>query len=178
MNKFPLLLVIIFSTLTLFSSCKEEEDPAIFVKSALLAGGSGQSKSWKLTSFKAKLNSEPEEDIMTEFGDCEKDNIYTFTNNANQDYQATEGATKCDSEDADIMEKGSWAITNDANGAIISINLGAGLSGFPLFFILTLNIGANPKATIVQLTETNFQCKYTYSDGEDTVTYTLGFIKV
>jgi hypothetical protein len=163
------------------SACKEEEDPAVIVKARLLAGNTGQSKSWILTTFTAKVNTDPILNLFDEFEleGCMKDNIYTFTNNTTQNFECTEGATKCSTEDTDLVEEGAWFLTNDAKGATINLNLSTlDTNNFPVFAILFLDFGIQPTGVIKQLTDTTFQCEFVYSDDEDTIIFNLTFTKV
>ncbi len=46
-----------------------------------------------------------------EWDDCEKDDITTF--NTNGTYSIDEGATKCDPDDPQISDSGSWSLSSD-----------------------------------------------------------------
>jgi hypothetical protein len=97
----------------LFSSCKKD-DPAPLgaqTNAKFLAGEKGKTKSWKLREFTYQVGTNPS-GTLTLVG-CFGDNLYTFSNNDSQDYNATEGASKCGTSDPDAIEGGTWAFTLD-----------------------------------------------------------------
>ncbi len=166
-------LLASFFTLSLvlfLSSCGEDEPEPLQseVQAALLAGESGSSKSWKITTLSLKVGTDPEESFN--FEPCFLDNIYTFKNNPAQDYEATEGATKCDSIDPNIIEAGTWAFTTDGKMIIVLPDNLTDSYGI-LFTILTY------PATVVELTETSLKMRMNILDDGEIVVYNLTFVK-
>lgn len=99
---------ILLLTATL-ASCKKDKQS----KTELLTD-----KSWKIIKAEVKSGSGPFVDFFQMEDDCTKDDLQTFfTNNT---YQITEGATKCDSGDPDLIDSGSWALTE--NETMLSID--------------------------------------------------------
>jgi len=170
MNKKLLSLLVVISSSAVIFSCNEDDpEPHPFeVQANLLAGEKGSSKNWKLTGITVKEGTDPEESFG--FDDCFLDNIYTFKNNDAQDYEATEGATKCDSIDPTIIEAGTWAFT--ADGKVIIILPSKLTSSYNILFtILTY------PASVVELTETSLKTRMTLEDSGQTVVYNLTFVK-
>lgn len=165
---------LFLATLIFLSSCgKNDPEPLQSeVKAILLAGAKGSSKSWKLTALSGEFNGSTEE---FEFDNCFLDNIYKFTNNDNQTYQANEGATRCNSESADLIESGNWAFTTNGEIVIIIPDF-IGDSEAGLFSYLQV------PGEVLELTETTFRWKATRteesSEGESVISYTLTFAKL
>lgn len=112
---FPIVTIVMF--LFVFSSCKDEDPiPEYEAKATLLAGEKGASKSWKLVSATVTFDGDTE---SFDFDACFLDNIYKFTNNTTQDYEASEGLSKCVTDDPAIIESGTWSFT--ADGGILVV---------------------------------------------------------
>jgi len=153
---FPLALTGLI--LVLFSSCKEDEpEPEYEIKARLLAGAKGSSKNWNLTSATVTYEDDTE---PFEFNPCFLDNIYKFTNNAEQDYEASEGLTKCESDDPAIIESGTWSFTSDG-GILVVLTFNFTGSDAILFSYF-----AHP-ATVTELTEETMKLEMELNfDGE------------
>ncbi len=132
-----------------------------------LAGAKGSSKSWKLVNATGSLNGGATQPVTLDA--CFLDNLYTFSNNSAQVYQATEGATKCNPSDSTIVEEGSWAFTADAKSLLIDGNYYN--SDGSLFTTL------GQAVKIVQLTSTNLSLSFTVTNSQGTIVYTLNFAK-
>jgi len=116
--RFTPVAIVLFSLLSLVG-CKKD-DPAPLeseVKGKLLAGEKDASKNWRLLGVTVATASNPAQALN--FPACFLDNVYTFNNNASQDYQSADGAAKCSSTDTDPIEKGNWSFT--ADGLIVNI---------------------------------------------------------
>ncbi|MBN8575597.1 MAG: lipocalin family protein [Cyclobacteriaceae bacterium] len=153
--------------LVFISSCKKDEDPepAYEVQSRLLAGAKGSSKTWKLSSASVTYGSNTED---FEFSACFLDNRYKFTNNASQDYEASEGATKCNSTDPTIVESGHWSFTQDG-GILIVLAYDYTNSDGVLFAYFTR------PATVVELTDTSLRIDIEVEYEGDLETYHINF---
>src|SRR5882672_7607054 len=79
------------------------------VNGVLLAGEKGKSKSWRIKDGTSQVGTDAAQPFAVD--PCLMDNIYTFTHDDAQSYQATEGAIKCDPADPDVIESGTWAFT-------------------------------------------------------------------
>ncbi len=187
--RFAPVAIVLFSLLALVG-CKKD-DPAPLeaeVKGKLLAGEKDASKNWRLIGLTFATASNPAQS-QTLFG-CFADNVYTFNNNASQDYQSSEGASKCDSADPDVIEKGNWAFTLD--GLIVNIVVDETLSTWGLFsseilfsvdsdgnLIGVFSEGYPYPASVVNLTETNLTLEMNRLDLDGTKTkYTLTFTAI
>ena len=116
----PKLIVVVgVIALSFLTGCKKDDPQPLQaeVKAKLLAGEAGSSKTWKLVTVTQKIGTGAEQTAT--LGGCESDNIYKFSNNAAQDYEETEGATKCDPTDVATVEKGTWAFTLDGTILVI-----------------------------------------------------------
>src|SRR5258706_627016 len=153
----------------LIESCsKENAKPSVAETNGVtLAGAKGSSKSWLLSSGTASLNSGSYQNLSLDA--CFLDNIFKFTNNSTQDYESTEGSTKCNSTDSTLVEKGSWALTNDGKSLLID---GTPYSQENLFTSLGESV------TIVELTDTSLKVSFAIIDGTDTYHYNLSFVKI
>ena len=112
-NKLSLIFCPLFCLL-IISSCKKEDNKT---RKELIQ----ENTCWKVAKFEAK---DPEtgnfEDYTEDFvGDpCYKDNCYTYVSDGS--YKSTEGATKCDPADADLISTGTWSISADETALTIT----------------------------------------------------------
>lgn len=170
-KKSSVYLSLFLSVLILLGSCKEDDPEPLMaeIQAVLLAGEMGSSKSWKLTSASYKEGAKPSENFDLTL--CFLDNIYLFSNNADQSYRASEGATRCDSADPDVVEAGNWAFTLDGE---ILIVLSDELSGSDnvLFSFLTY------PSEVVALTENSMLLRMSIVEPGTSYTYTLTFVKI
>ena len=159
-------VAIVFFSLLVLTGCKKD-DPAPLeaeVKGKLLAGEKDASKNWRLLGVTVATASNPA--TALNYPACFLDNVYTFFNNASQDYQSADGAAKCFSTDTDPIEKGNWAFTLD--GLIVNIIVDETNSQWGLFSSEILIFGDEEgnitdiftegfpyPASVVNLTETN-----------------------
>lgn len=117
---FPKLFVLALFWSVLIFSCKSN-DPAPLgaqSKASLLAGAAGKTKTWKIISISQQTTSGGTQNYNLD--GCFTDNLFTFSNNAAQDYSATEGASKCGTSSPDQIEKGTWSFTLDG----VMLNVG------------------------------------------------------
>jgi hypothetical protein len=181
--------VILGITITTFSACKKKDPepitPVYEQKALLLAGAKGQSKSWKLTAYNYTGN-DGTLDIFNDpdFGydlACTRDDIFKFTNNANQDYESNEGATKCGSSDPQLIEKGTWFFSNDA----VWINITPDQVNSRLYGLFSklfydeefLDLGVAP-GKITELSENILKIEFTYSNGSQSLKMAMTLTKV
>jgi hypothetical protein len=155
----------------LLAGCGEDADPVAAEKKAKqLAGSGNDGKSWILLSISEKINDEPAANL--DFGPCFFDNVYTFYNTANQDFDTDEGATVCVEGDPDLVEEGHWAFSIDGEMLIISSdNVYSNNSLFSYF----VN-GAFPfPAEVITLDGEEMELQMVLQVGIDTIVYTFVF---
>jgi hypothetical protein len=113
--------LLLFSAVLAISCSKSDPAPLqAQVKARLLAGEAGNSKGWKLIQFTAQSGSNAA--VTQTLPGCFADNVYTFSNNAAQTYQATEGVSVCASGYPKIIEQGTWAFTIDGLTVLIGVD--------------------------------------------------------
>lgn len=166
----------------LLSCSKSSTTPpsAAETNAVLLAGAKGGNKSWNLTSATVSVNGGVAQ-AVTNIPACESDNVFTFSNNATQEYNEAEGATSCASGDPSTIEKGSWAFTDDGKTLLIDATYYPTSTQFtneqdlPLF-ILT----QGEPLTVSAITASSFTLIYSYTDSSTSTTYafTITFTKV
>ncbi|CAN5486666.1 hypothetical protein BH10BAC4_BH10BAC4_15110 [soil metagenome] len=180
---------IFIVVLVLAMACKKDDPVPLGaqVNAKLLAGEAGKSKTWKLISIKLATNTNP-----YTLATCFTDNLYIFSNNAAQDYQATEGATRFDATGncvagADTsIEKGTWAFTLDGILINISVDEISSFNGLfsPDAIVADLDANGDPfgflltypyPATVVKLTATDMILEMNNVYGSTTYKYTLTF---
>jgi Lipocalin-like domain len=136
----------------LFTSCSKEDNdtPAPPTKSELL------SKTWILTDLTFE-EAGIKQSAFEFFPDCYRDNLLTYAKAGT--YQATEGATKCISDDPEVVEQGTWSLIE--NETKIS---------------QTSSSGSQTIYFIEELTSNSLKGSYTETRGNGEVTkYTLIF---
>jgi hypothetical protein len=164
-------LLISVAILFLVSSCKEDDPEPLKAETqaVLLAGSKGSTKSWKLSVATYQEESNPSVDF--DLTPCILDNIYIFTNNDDQSYRATEGATRCNTTDPDLLEAGNWTFTLDGKILVVlpdELNYSDGA----LFSFLTY------PSEILDLTETSMKLKMNVIELGSSYSYTLTFVKI
>lgn len=166
MKQIRLFSLVIYAALVTLSSCKEDDpEPAYEVKARLLAGAKGASKSWKLTSTTVTHAGGTE---TFEFSPCFLDNVYKFSNNATQDYELSEGLSKCETEDPAIVESGTWSFTADG-GILVVLTYDFTGSDAVLFAYF-----AHP-ATVTELTENSMKLRIVLDFDGEVETYNFNF---
>jgi len=160
--------MIVAMVVALIISCTKEKavPSAADTAGITLAGAKGSSKSWKLTSLKYSQNGGPIQGgtLLA----CQTDDIFKFSNNDNQDFEHTEGLTKCTSSDSTIAENGSWALTANAK------RIDFGLVMYSSEYLLS-DLGPG---TVVSLTDTDMELTFTQVATPDTYVLFLYFSKI
>ena len=182
-----LLLVV---TIVIIDSCSKTEtkttSSAADASGVLLAGSSGSSKSWLLTSISEAQGGGAPVTVTAanDINPCETDNIFIFSNNAAQTYQQTEGPSTCTVGDPSPVESGSWAFTSDGKSLLIESSVfpnaaqfqTEGLdasSGYFLYYFI-LNIGK--PLTVTQLTSSSMTVTYSGSFVDSGSGATINFV--
>ncbi|MBS1545083.1 MAG: hypothetical protein JST14_15710 [Bacteroidetes bacterium] len=186
--------VVLISFWSLMLLACKKSDPAPLgaqTNAVFLAGQTGKSKSWKLREYTYQIGTQAAQTLTLQ--GCFSDNLYTFTNNATQDYAATEGASKCYTGDPDGIENGSWAFSLD--GLTLSIEVSNTQSANGLFTaepsyyvgdtttikyfsqlsIYPYNIGTPYPAFVKKIDDNNLVLEMNYKVGSTTYKYTMTF---
>jgi hypothetical protein len=149
-NKTLIYVVLILSSAILFYSCKKETQKT---KTELLTNGTWVIKSYTINpgiNFGTGLVT----NIYSTLASCEKDNITQFL--TNQTYTITEGATKCNATDPQVLESGTWKFTNNEQN-------------------LELNSGSPTSFTINSLTDNNLDISLVENIAGTNYTFTIGY---
>lgn len=108
-----------------FVSCSKNE--ATKTKEELLTMGG-----WRLDSEQTRFaTSAAWTDITSSIPTCKKDDITSYTNPSG--YSVTEGASKCNAANPDLVATGSWALVN--NKEDLKIIIGASSITYNLFLV-------------------------------------------
>jgi hypothetical protein len=166
-------IVLMFVALVLACS-KESAAPSPAQTNGInLAGASGSSKSWKLTSLTYTLNGGVANTVTLD--PCVLDNIYQFTNNPTQDFIQTEGAIKCNSADSTVTESGNWALTNDGKNLVVEGQWFDDLSKETVYQYIFTAFG---EASVTQITATTFVISYSFTNSSGKYNVTSTFTKI
>ena len=113
MRKTDFLFIAAMTIMTL--SCSKDEEAT---KKEMLTG-----KNWILTA--ETINPGIDfgggiiiTDLFSQYEECYKDNIANFTSSGN--YTFEEGPTKCDSNDPQVFDSGSWTFNSDETILVIT----------------------------------------------------------
>jgi hypothetical protein len=119
------LVATLFLCAQAFISCsKNSTDKS---KTELLTAGG-----WKLETKQTRIGAATTwTDITSTVLACKKDNIMSFANPST--YTLTEGGTKCNATDPDVVATGSWALLN--NQADIKITVGASSITYNIYLV-------------------------------------------
>jgi hypothetical protein len=147
MQKLNLLLIASLFLVTF--SCKKDDAPPS--KKDLLSG-----KNWVLVSQTVSpginFNGTLITDLYAQMDDCSKDDISKF--NSNGTYTFEEGATKCDVNDPQVFDSGTWVFNSDET-----------------ILVLTSPSSGTVNAEIVELTSS--KCVITQEETLDGIVYTI-----
>src|SRR5258706_1740545 len=162
-----LLLIGVLGLMILACSKDKTVTPIADTNGACLEGAKGSSKSWKISSATGSQNGGAEQTLALDA--CFLDNLFKFTNNSTQDYENTEGLSKCVNTDSTLVEKGTWAFTSDGKTLLID---GASYSQQNLF------TGIGVSVSVISLTDTNMKLSFSITGGGGNIVYYLNFVKV
>jgi len=176
------MLVLLVAMVVVIDSCTKTETktPVATTNGTLLAGASGQSKSWTLKSLTFSVPGSSSQTV-TDMPACESDNTFKFTNNSTQSYQATEGSLTCTSTDPATIESGSWAFTDDGKTLLIDgipniTNDELNSTDHAYLYFLTLSI--HGPLSVSQISDTSITLSYTFTISSTTYTAILVLQKV
>ena len=98
--------LVVLSMSLVFSGCEKDNDPPS--KSEIIAG-----KDWKIKTYFVSENNGTPYDVFASpnVSECTKDDIYKFSSDGK--YMIDEGVTKCNQQDSQIYEEGTWVISED-----------------------------------------------------------------
>ena len=144
---FICILLVSFSV----SGCKKSNDASTSTisKTQLLTASD-----WGITGAQYKaVTASVWTDNYAGLKACEKDNRVIFKGNGT--YESNEGATKCSLNDPQILETGTWTLTQSETVLVVQAT-----NGTPIF-----------NATIETLTSSSLIFSITYVDASSGVTY-------
>ncbi len=103
----PLQLAVLLLLGSALLNCKKDNNNPAKSKTQLLT-----QKTWKQVKMEQKSSpSDPWTDVTAGVAACDLDNIITFNNSAM--FTETEGATRCNPADPDLVTVGSWTFQNN-----------------------------------------------------------------
>jgi hypothetical protein len=147
MGKLNLLLIVSLFFVT-FSCKKDDSAPS---KKELLSG-----KNWVLTAETVSpafnFNGILITDLYAQMDDCTKDDISKF--NADGTYTFEEGTTKCDVNDPQVFDSGTWVFSSDQT-----------------ILVLTSPVNGTLNAEIIELTSS--KCVISQEETVDNIKYTI-----
>lgn len=117
--KFRILPLIALAGLITFSSCEKEESDPEPTMSEKLTGNN-----WSLSAYNvepaidADGDGTQENNLMPYLGACNLDDFWNFV--ASGAYTFEEGASKCDPNDPQIIESGTWLWNSDNTRLVIN----------------------------------------------------------
>ena len=151
-------LLIVGTIGWLFGGCSEKIEPKPSTYSQILTGT--EKKSWKVVTFQIVDDgvASPVTPIaQSGISTCIADDLCTFYADAEHKFEASEGATKCNSTDPDVYVTDTWTLVN-ANAT--------------LDFYLPVLDGKYPW-TIKNLTAQTLTIEYYFSDINASYRFTL-----
>ncbi|MBI1769068.1 MAG: lipocalin family protein [Bacteroidetes bacterium] len=168
MRAFRLILLVGVCGLMILACSKDKTvTPVADTNGAFLAGAKGASKSWKISAATGSQNGGQEQSLSLD--DCFKDNVFKFSNNSAQDYENTEGSTKCVNSDSILVEKGTWAFTSDGKTLLID---GTSYSQQNVF------TGIGKPVSVLQLSDATMKISFSFTGSSGTIVYYLNFVKI
>ncbi|MBX2898520.1 MAG: hypothetical protein KF775_02660 [Cyclobacteriaceae bacterium] len=103
-NKILTLVIAI----ALLAGCSEEIKPEPFTYSQNFSGKN--QKTWKYKSI--ALWEQDKQEVSYTLTACIADDLYIFFGNEEKRYEVTNGATKCATDEPDLLLSDTWAFTN------------------------------------------------------------------
>lgn len=155
-------LSIVLLALLAFS-CKKKDGGDVTPKSTLELLTNGSSKTWMVKQGIAKQN-DLEVNLIASQNPCITDNLIKLYSDFT--YEFSEGATKCEPTDPDLILKANWSIASDESS--ISIDK---------FIFLGRSID-NPVFVLSDVSETNFSGKTTITIENETFDVQVTFESV
>ena len=149
-----LLLLALVSTVFL-TSCSDDDEEVKSKTELLTASG------WKLTEFTVNPAFDYDNDGTTETNllpfvpACSQDDLTIY--NADKTYAEDEGGSKCDTNDPQVFETGTWTFNGDETTLTKTKTNSTTAESF----------------TITELTENSFKYTETVTDPNDNITYTF-----
>jgi hypothetical protein len=135
---------------SILASCSEELEVKPLTYTKVFTGET--QKSWVIETILVKKTGFADQVITLDF--CERDDRYTFFANEERAFVVTNGAFKCDPDEADTYVEDSWSFVNA--GAVLNIAMPRLFGNFIVPFIvrevnkekMVLEIFANAENTI------------------------------
>jgi len=115
--------------LVALAACTEQVKVEPFTYPEVFTGKTKQG--WTIRSV--QLLQQGKGTITFNLSQCVTDDLYIFYNNPERTYQVTDGATKCNASDPNLIVDSSWSFTNSTAALTIIVPI---LSDSPLPFIV------------------------------------------
>lgn len=154
-------LLILFTVTSLFSGCSERIEPKPVTYSQLLTGT--DKKAWRLVSLQVidEGVASPVTPISQVLNPCFADDQYVFYANEEKRFEATEGASKCNSSDPDVYVTDTWALVN---------------SNATLQFVFPILTDQSYPFTIKNLTSSVLTIEYYFGDIDASYRFTFNAV--
>lgn len=143
----------------LLGGCSEKIEPEPITYSQLLTGTT--QKSWRLVSIIEVDQGQASRTITpAQYGIpvCFADDLYTFYANDERKFEISEGATKCDAADEDILLTDTWTLIN----ADASLEFAFPIAGLKYPFTIK-NLTANVLAIEYYFQDIDASIRYTFN---------------
>jgi len=98
----------------IFVSCKKDSTPKSNPELV-------SQKAWLIQKEEFKINADPYQDQFPSYPDCYKDNLFNFLISGVFNY--TEGATKCNTEDPDLIGTSTWSLEENETKLMIGYQI-------------------------------------------------------
>ncbi|RRB02803.1 hypothetical protein EHT25_20395 [Larkinella rosea] len=143
--------------MALFAGCTAKLEPHPLTYTQILTGT--EKKAWRMVSYQIFDNGKTDgvQSVQTLLQPCEADDQFVFYANAEHKFEYTNGATKCDPSETDVIFEDSWTLIN---------------GNASLEFVIPV-LGGKFPWTIKNLTETSLTVEYYFPDIEASYRFTF-----
>ncbi|MGA0560633.1 hypothetical protein ACO2Q8_28465 [Larkinella sp. VNQ87] len=141
----------------LFAGCSEKVEPTPLTYSQILTGT--EKKAWRMVSYQIFDNGKSDgvQNAQNLFAPCEADDQYVFYANGEHKFEYTNGPSKCDTSEPDVIFEDSWTLIN---------------GNATLEFVIPV-LGGKFPWTIRNLTENSLTVEYFFPDIEASYRFTF-----
>ncbi|MFC5413089.1 hypothetical protein ACFPMF_27450 [Larkinella bovis] len=157
MKAFVRIFLVPMALLALFAGCSEKLEPKPVTYSQLLTGT--EKKAWRMVSFQIFDNKKSDgvQNVQTIMASCEADDQYVFYANSDHKFEYTNGPSKCDTSEPDVIFDDTWTLIN---------------GNASLEFVIPL-LGGKFPWTVRNLTETSLTVEYFFPDIDASYRFTF-----
>ncbi|MFC6996412.1 lipocalin-like domain-containing protein [Rufibacter roseus] len=89
----------------IFFSCQDDEESVTDLNSFIA------NRDWQISGLVANAENGQSMDYYGNLDECDQDDVWRFVGNGY--YEKTEGALKCEENEPQVYETGSWSLTGD-----------------------------------------------------------------